>query len=166
MSLLAHLQTGCLILLAVLLLVAAWRDLQTLQIANSLPLAIAALYATWSALGLTAGTTTIENLGWAVCCALALFLAATLAFALGMMGGGDVKLVATTGLFAGPALMLDFVLVVAVAGGLLGVGVLMGVPLGAAPASGAATARGRLSRRLPYGPAIAAGGLWLVAALT
>lgn len=166
MSLLALLQTGCLVLLAALLVVAAWRDLNTLHIANSLPLAIAALYATWSAFGLMAGTTTLQDLGLAICCALALFLAGMLAFALGMMGGGDVKLAAATGLFAGPALILDFVLITAVAGGLLGFGVLMGLPLGVAPGSGAATARGRLNRRLPYGPAIAAGGLWLVAALT
>lgn len=166
MSLLALLQTGCLILLAVLLVVAAWRDFHTLHIANSLPVAIVALYAAWSALGWMAGTTTLEDLGSAAGCALALFLAGTFAFALGMMGGGDVKLAAATGLFAGPALIMDFVLITAVAGGLLGLGVLMGLPLGIVSGSGAATARGRLNRRLPYGPAIAAGGLWLVAALT
>lgn len=166
MSLLAPLQTGCLILLAALLLVAAWRDLHTLHIANGLPLAVAALYAIWSILGLLAGTITLASLAAALGCALALFLTATAAFAFGMMGGGDVKLTAATALFAGPALILDFVLIVAVAGGILALGILVGLPLGVAPGSGAATPRGRLNGRIPYGPAIAAGGLWLAATLT
>lgn len=166
MSLLALLQTGCLILLAVLLLVAAWRDLHTLRIANGLPLAAAALYVLWASLGLLAGTIPLEGLAAAIGCASALFLAGTVAFAFGMMGGGDVKLAAATALFAGPDLVFDFVLIVAVAGGVLGLGVLAGLPLGVTPAAGSVTLRGRLNSRVPYGPAIAAGGLWLVATLT
>ena len=166
MPLLALLQTGCLIFLAVLLLVAAWRDFHTLRIANGLPLTVAALYVLWATLGLLAGTITLGGLAAAIGCASALFLAGTVAFALGMMGGGDIKLAAAVALFAGPALVFEFVLIVAVAGGILGLGVLAGLPLGVTPAAGPATSRNRLNSRVPYGPAIAAGGLWLVATLS
>jgi prepilin peptidase CpaA len=60
------------------------------------------------------------------------------------MGGGDVKLLASTSVWAGPALVFPLLMVTALAGGLVAVGVL--------------AARRRRSP-LPYGVAIAAGGL-------
>ena len=74
--------------------------------------------------------------------------------------GGDVKLAAVTTLFAGPGLLLDFALIVAVAGGLLGLAILAGAPIGPV-AAGDRTVRARLGNNLPYGPAIALGGLWV-----
>lgn len=165
MPLLALLQTGSLIALAVLLVAAAWQDLRTLHIANSLPLSIVGVFAVWSALGLVAGTSTVQGIALSVGCAAMLFLVATAAFAAGMMGGGDVKLAAATALFAGPSLMLDFLLVVGIVGGVLGAVALAGVPIGPVADAEATTVRGRLRSRLPYGPAIAAGGLWVAAAL-
>lgn len=165
MPLLALLQTGSLIALAVLLVAAAWQDLRTLHIANSLPLSIVGVFVVWSALGLFAGTSTVQGIALSVGCAAMLFLVATAAFAAGMMGGGDVKLAAATALFAGPSLMLDFLLVVGIVGGVLGAVALAGVPIGPVADAEATTVRGRLRSRLPYGPAIAAGGLWVAAAL-
>ena len=81
------------------------------------------------------------------------------------LGGGDVKLAAAMALFAGPSLMLDFLLVVGIVGGVLGIIMLAGVQIGPVAHAGGSTARGRLQSRLPYGPAIAAGGLWVVATL-
>lgn len=96
-------------------------------------------------------------------------LAGTAAFAVGaglfhggLMGGGDVKLLAAATLWAGPAHAADLLLVTALAGGLLGGGMLLARRLArrTAPApSGEAVARA-MQARLPYGIAIAAGGLW------
>lgn len=165
MPLLALFQTGCLIVLAALLVVAAWQDLRTLHISNNLPLSVVGAFVAWSILGLVAGTLTVEGIALSIGCAAMLFLVAAAGFAVGMMGGGDVKLAAAVALFAGPALMLDFLLVVGVVGGVLGIVVLAGVQIGPVANADGSTARGRLQSRLPYGPAIAAGGLWVATAL-
>ena len=87
------------------------------------------------------------------------------AFAAGMMGGADVKLLVAVGLFAGPALVVDLLLITALAGGLLGIAVLAGAPVGPVSERGETTVRNRLRGRVPYGPAIAVGGLWVAARL-
>ena len=63
--------------------------------------------------------------------------------------------------------MLDFVMATALAGGLLSIAILAGAPIGpVTPASAAeVTVRARLRSGLPYGPAIAVGGLWVAAPL-
>jgi prepilin peptidase CpaA len=164
MSLFATVQTGCLIAFAVLLLLAAWQDWRTMQIADGISLGIAALFISWALTGLAAGTFSLLDLALALACATGMFGLGTLAFAAGAMGGGDVKLAAAASLFAGPGLMLDFVTVTALVGGGLGVAILAGAPIGpVAPTGG--TMRARLRGNLPYGPAIAAGGLWVALAL-
>ena len=67
-------------------------------------------------------------------------------------------------LFAAPGRLVDFLAVTAIAGGLLGLAILAGAPIGQ-PATGSVGGplRTRLRRNLPYGPAIAAGGLWIAA---
>lgn len=165
MSLFAPLQTGCLIALAMLLLLAAWQDLRTMHIADAVSLAIVAAFALWASSGLARGTISLPTVGVALACAAVMFGAGAAAFAAGALGGGDVKLLAATSLFAGPGLMSDFLLVTTLVGGALGVAVLAGAPIGPlAPAAGA-TIRTRLRGSLPYGPAIAAGGLWVAASL-
>ena len=89
-----------------------------------------------------------------------------MAFAIGMIGGGDVKFLAAVGLFAGPAHVLDFMLVTALVGGVLGLALLAGAPIGPVSSRGDATLRNRLRSRVPYGPAIAAGGLWVAMRLS
>jgi prepilin peptidase CpaA len=61
--------------------------------------------------------------------------------------------------------MFDFIAVVALAGGFLGIAILAGAPIGSAAPTGDGTLQTRLRGNLPYGPAIAVGGLWLVALL-
>lgn len=165
MSLLAPLQTGCLIAFAGLLLAAAWQDLRTMRIADALSLAIVAAFGVWAAAGLFSGAYSLTKLGVAIACAVALFGLGAIGFAAGMMGGGDVKLLAAAGLFAGPSLMADFLLITAIVGGIIGFAVLAGAPIGPASARGEATMGDRLRSGLPYGPAIAAGGLWVAALL-
>jgi prepilin peptidase CpaA len=169
LSLLALVQTGCLIAFALLLLMAAWQDLRTMQIADGLSLGIVGAFAVWALAGLAGGTLLLWSVALALACAIGVFLVGAVAFAAGMLGGGDVKLLAASSLFAGPALMLDFITAVALAGGLIAIAILAGASIGspeptAAP-TGDGTLRARLRGNLPYGPAIAAGGLWLAALL-
>ena len=165
MSLFASVQTGCLIAFAALLLLAAWQDWRTMQIADGISLGIIAVFVAWAAIGFAAGTFSPLDLGLALACAAGMFGLGTLAFAAGAMGGGDVKLAAAATLFAGPALILDFVTVTALIGGLLGVAILAGARIGPVASAGGGTVRARLRGNLPYGPAIAVGGLWVALAL-
>jgi prepilin peptidase CpaA len=166
MSLLAFVQTGCLVAFALLLLLAAWQDWRTMHIADGISLGIIAIFVTWATAGFVSGTFSLLDLALALACAAGMFGLGTLAFAAGAMGGADVKLATVVSLFAGPALILDFVTVTAVIGGLLAVAVLAGAPIGPVVAStGDGTVRARLRGSLPYGPAIAVGGLWVALAL-
>lgn len=154
-------QTACLIAVAGLLIAAAWQDLRTLHIGNGLSIAIAALFIGWALIGLIAGSYTLLAFGLSIACGAGLFAAGAAAFAAGILGGGDVKLLAALGLFAGPAAILDLLLVTALTGGMLGIAVLAGAPIGPVSTPGEAALR----RRLPYGPAIAVGGLWVASRL-
>ncbi len=166
MPLFALLQAGCLMAFALLLLAAGWQDLRTMRIANRLSVAIVGAFLLWSLAGLASGTLVLGDLALAVTCAVAVFFAGALAFAAGALGGGDVKLLAAATLFAGSTFLLDFLTVVALVGGVMGVAILAGAPIGpTAPAPDGTTMRTRLRSGLPYGPAIAAGGLWVAAHL-
>ena len=135
-----------------------------MTIANGISLAIAALFVVWAGAGLAAGRLSPTDLAYAVGCAVIVFAVGAAGFAAGGLGGGDVKLLAAVSLFAGPARIVDLLAVTAIAGGLLGLAVLAGAPIGQpAPVSGGGPLRVRLRRNLPYGPAIAAGGLWIAA---
>jgi prepilin peptidase CpaA len=165
MSLLALLQTGCLVAFAILLLVAGWQDLRTLRIANRLSLGTVAVFTLWAGAGVALGRMSAVALGATVACSLVVFAIGAAGFAAGILGGGDVKLLAAGSLFAGPTHIVDFLVVTALVGGALGLAVLAGAPIGPVAPSNDASARARLRSGLPYGPAIAAGGLWVVAAL-
>ncbi len=154
-------QTVFPIALVGLLLAAAWQDMRTLHIGNGVSIAVAALFAGWAVIGLMTGSCTLQDIGLSVACAATLFAAGLAAFAVGVLGGGDVKLLSAVSLFAGPGGMLDLLLVTALAGGLLGIAVLAGARIGPIGPPGEAALRSRL----PYGPAIAAGGLWVATRL-
>lgn len=169
MSPYALLQAGCLMVFALLLLAAAWQDIQSMRISNVLSLGIVAAFAVWMASGIASGSIPVQQLAIAVGCAVAVFCVGAAGFAAGLLGGGDVKLLAASSLFAAPYLLLDFFLVTAVAGGILALAILAGAPIGpavAAPGGNTGNLRSRLRRVLPYGPAIGIGGLYTAAALT
>ena len=110
-----------------------------MHIADAVSLAIVGTFAVWALGGLARGTMSFTAIGLALACAAVVFGAGTAAFAAGALGGGDVKLLAAASLFAGPGLISDFLLVTALAGGVLGLAVLAGAPIGpAAPAADAA----------------------------
>jgi len=84
-------------------------------------------------------------------------------FALRVIGGGDAKLAAAVALWAGPELIADFLFTMILAGGVLALFLVSRFRLGAALACGRMGAQGAektlLHGTLPYGPAIAMGGL-------
>ncbi len=96
---------------------------------------------------------------------IALFAAGTVLFALGLWGGGDVKLLAACGLWTGLAGLPRFLLVMALAGGVLALLVLAARRLAALSPAASAPWRQRLleTTHLPYGVAIAIAGLDLAA---
>lgn len=165
MSLLALLHVACLALMAVLLVGAGAQDLRSMQIANGFSLAIAGLFGVWAATGLGGGQISPKDVVLSLGCGAAVFGVGVAAFAIGALGGGDVKLLAAVSLFAGPQLLSGFLIVTAIAGGLLGLAILVGAPIGRPAMAGAGPLRGRLRNGLPYGPAIATGGLWVAASL-
>lgn len=151
--------------LLTLLLRAAWTDLQYRRIENRICAAIVAL---WPVYALLSPVHPIA----ALTIAFAIFAAAIALWRLGYLGGGDVKLLAAVGLWAGPENALQFLLVTGLAGGLLAlvliwhrqIGWALLVPIQATVSS----LLPRLSppafpeqATLPYGIAIAAGGSWL-----
>ena len=159
------LQFGCLAAFAILLIAAGWQDLHTMRISNRLPLAIAAASVVWALAGWELGRVSIADLSLAAACAAIVFAIGGLAFTAGAVGGGDVKLLAAATLFAGPNLLFDFLMVTALAGGALGLAMLAGARIGPSAAGADGAFPARLRNGLPYGPAIAAGGLWVAASL-
>jgi len=106
-------QLACLLVLVVAL-VAAWTDLRRFRIPNTLPLLLLALYA----LHLATADTPVDWQGGLVI-ALALLLCGFALFAAGLLGAGDVKLLAAAGLWAARDLGGELVLITTMAGGAL-----------------------------------------------
>ncbi|WP_298301616.1 prepilin peptidase [uncultured Erythrobacter sp.] len=142
-------QYGLLIALAIALLYAAFTDIRSRTIANWLNLGIAAFAPIfWWASGLSLWPDVAIQLG----VALSAFAVFAGMFALGMMGGGDVKLLTALALWIEPNAFLQLLLVMAVAGGLLTVGM----------AVVHAMRKRKDKLAIPYGVAIAIGALWVL----
>lgn len=141
---------GLLAALAIALLTAAFTDLRRRQIDNGLNAAIAlAAPAYWWASGLALW----PGVGAQIGLALGAFVVLAGLFALRVMGGGDVKLLAALALWVQPAHFLSLVLIMSVLGGVLTV--LFGLWHVARRQSG------RIA--IPYGVAICAAGLLTLA---
>ena len=145
-------------LLAILLIVAAVVDVRTYTISNGLNAAVALLAPLfWWSIGLPLWPDAAIQIG----VALAVFGLLAITFYMGMMGGGDVKLAAAIALWFPPATTLRFLVFMSLAGGLLTIIVLLVHRIrGKAPiVEGEKAAR----VEVPYGVAIAAGALWILA---
>jgi len=138
------------ILLAVLLLMAAWTDVRTRTISNELNAAIALLaIAYWWAIGETLWPDIALRIG----VAFVIFGIFAVLFMLRMMGGGDVKMIAALALWLPFHALIVMLTVMALAGGVITVGLLI-------------RQRWRPNAErpeIPYGVAIAIGGLWVIA---
>jgi prepilin peptidase CpaA len=137
-------------LLALLLLAAAWGDLRTRTIPNPLNAAIALLAPLW---WWTHGLPLWPDVAWQVGLAILVFGLFAGAFAVGMMGGGDVKMIGALALWLPPLALGRMLVIMALTGGALTIVV---------------AAEHKLRRRqgqpeIPYGVAIAAAGLIVIA---
>jgi prepilin peptidase CpaA len=149
-------------LLAIILVVAAVIDVRTFTISNGLNATVALLAPLyWWSTGLPLW----PDAALQVAVAAAVFAVLAVAFYVGMMGGGDVKLAAALALWFSPVTTLRFLVFMSIAGGILTLVVLMihkkrgkQAPdeelLGEKPAA---------KPEVPYGVAIAAGALWILA---
>jgi prepilin peptidase CpaA len=137
------------LLLAAALVAAAVGDMRTRTISNWLNGAIAlGAIAFWFASGLDPW----PDMAIRIAVAAGVFALFAGAFALGMMGGGDVKLLGALALWLPPGGVLFLLVAMSLAGGALTI---------------AMWARHKLKRsshtlEIPYGVAIAFGGLWLI----
>lgn len=144
-----YLSYGLLAALAIALLIAAFTDLRRRQIDNWLNAAIALgapLF--WFAMGLS-----LPDIGWQIGIAIASFAVLAGLFALGAMGGGDVKLLTALALWIRPDWFLQLIVIMALLGGMLT------LVFGAWHV--ARRHRDRIA--IPYGVAISAAGLWVLA---
>jgi len=138
---------GLMVLLGVLMIAAAISDLRSRTISNELNAAIALLAIPfWIASGLSAWPDVPIQFG----AALAVFLVFAGLFAIGAMGGGDVKMIGAVMLWIPLPLFMPTLTVMAVGGGILSAIMLIYMKL--RPSEKAA--------EVPYGVAIAAAGLW------
>ena len=149
---------GCaLVAVCVALLDAAWNDLRRFIIPNRASIIIVAAYPAalllfppglWF-IGLTTGV-------------IVLTVGAIL-FARGWVGGGDVKLAAASALWAGTQQFSAWIIVISISGTLLSAVIVL-TPLQRLLASKQLTDTG-FDYPMPFGVAIATGGLWVVSQL-
>lgn len=158
-----------LLLFILLLFWAAIEDWRRFTIPNRISLSIALLFVAHGLIVASPASYGSELMYAlkSIAIAGAVFTAGAGLFALGVAGGGDVKLIAAVALWAGPSHILLFLAVTACVGGVLSVaflspwqGFFPGPPLpdrGATPLASHAV--------LPYGAAIAVGGLIIASPL-
>ena len=148
-----------LIALALTLVVAAVIDVRTFTISNRLNLGIALaapLY--WWSIALPLWPDAAIQVGVAA----GVFLLLALAFQIGMMGGGDVKLAASLALWFSPMSTVKMLVIMSIAGGVLTLIVMIAhkkFPGWQVDEDG----QPRSKPRVPYGVAIAVGALWILA---
>jgi prepilin peptidase CpaA len=148
---------------------AAVQDLVGREIANGWSLGIVVLFL----LTVLIGAWPLADVPGTVGAAAAVFLVATVLFAFGLFGGGDVKLLGAVSLWIAPGQVTVFILFVALAGGLVALVFALRLWVGSiiGPKQGFArhffTEDQEKSRTIPYGLAIAAGVLlmWRVDAI-
>ncbi len=146
----AHIGLALLGVLALLLFVAAATDIRSRTIANGLNGAIALLApAYWWASGLSPWPDMAIQLGLGVI----VFVLFAGAFAMGMMGGGDVKLLGALSLWLPLLAIMRMLLVMSIAGGVLTLAMLVAHKL----------RKSNKTLEIPYGVAIAFAGLWVIA---
>lgn len=143
-------KSALLLALAAALLTAAFTDLKSRRIANWLNAGIALgapLF--WYASGLSLWPDVASQIGVAV----VTFALLSILFALKAMGGGDVKLLTALALWIAPEHFLKLVIMMALVGGVLTL--FFG--------GWYVIKRQREKIAIPYGVAIAAAGLWVIA---
>lgn len=141
--------------LGALLLAAAIYDIIDRRIPNWTIVALLLLFLPAALLGAT-----LSPWPWSLAAFGVALLGSGALYLMGGVGAGDTKLFAATALYAGFAHLLMFTVVTILAGGLLALGLLVARPRSALRSLTAAGRAAGASRGIPYGVAIAAGGLF------
>jgi prepilin peptidase CpaA len=139
---------------------AAWDDFWARRIPNALPLSIGAL-----ALVQLIPAGDPHPALWTIIAAAVVFAIAFVQWRLGLLGGGDAKLLAAAALLVGYHDLFRFLFLMSVCGAVIALAVLAASRLGGPsplllPFPGAATKSARPS--IPYGTAIAAAAVWVL----
>ncbi len=145
-----------LVIFAGLLLAGATSDARRLLIPNQICLSIAILY---PAHVLTVGSGV--EWAYAIAIAAATLVVGFLLFAVRYVGGGDVKFLSATILWAGAEYLVPFWLVMSLTGGGLAVVIWGHNRFVAIRAPAGVPTKPIAARPIPYGIAIAAGGIWV-----
>ena len=136
--------------LIVMMVMAAISDIRARIIENKLNLAIALLAIPyWFAVGLNPWPDMAIQLAWG----LGVFAFFCIPFAMGKMGGGDVKFISAIALWFPPGLILQFLIMLSLLGFILTL-VMMAREW---------IKTRKLQTKVPYGVSIALGGLWALA---
>lgn len=147
----------CLWMFASLMIVAAWSDAIDFTIPNRLIVGLLVLYPAHV-------MTTAQAINWPMAMAVSTGILALglLLYGTGKLGAGDIKLIAATALWAGTEHTLDFILLTAIAGGVVSMALVVrnnyGWVIGRPPTE-------NTKQLVPYGIAIAVGGLFVAAKL-
>ncbi|UTW56009.1 prepilin peptidase [Kordiimonas sp. SCSIO 12610] len=107
------------ILVAGALTYAAATDIKSRIIKNEVSLIIIAAFCLYALVNLSVGNTVMSAAIAPTITALIILMITSGMFAMGMMGGGDVKLMSSFALFAGPHYILPFLLYTTVCGGIV-----------------------------------------------
>jgi len=136
-------------ILAAMLIVAVVGDLRTRTIPNWLNAAIAlcAIPFWWFS-----GLSLWPDVALHIAVAALVFAIFALAFHLGAMGGGDVKLIAAIALWLSPVAVIKLLVIMSLAGGVLTLAMLVRHKW----------AKSAAPLEIPYGVAIALGGFWVI----
>lgn len=153
-------QLALLILFPFMMAFAASSDLFTMTIPNTLSIGLVAGFVIMAILSGIGGEAIVMH----VAAGLVVLVVAFAMFAMGWIGGGDAKLAATSSLWLGFDLLPDYLMISAIGGGLLAIG-LLGMRQLPLPAFAVGwTWLGRLHDQrtgIPYGIALAAAALAL-----
>lgn len=140
-----------------LLLAAAVTDVRSFRIPNVIPVAVGVLFLPYALLAQASA-----QVIWALLGALGVFAIGCIGFRFRVLGGGDVKLLAAASLWAGPALLVSFLQVTALAGGVFAAALLLRHRYGRTTERASDAAQGRAAPGpLPYAVPVAAGGMWV-----
>ena len=99
---------------------AAISDIRHYIISNKLCLSVTSLYPLFiGALFINNTPPEIQYIGYSIGISLIIFTILLAFFAYGLIGGGDVKMIPGVALWAGPALILKFLLITTICGGIV-----------------------------------------------
>lgn len=150
------LQLTIALLSVVVLVIAAWGDVGSRRIPNSVALALAALGMARLLVG-----SDVLSAEYTVAAAAGVFVVAFVLFWLGVFGGGDAKLISAAALVVGARDLVAFLMLMSVFGALLALALLTEdkiIPWLRRRGRRAPTGAASVTRTVPYGVAIAAAG--------